>query len=75
MKTIDRKYITLTEDQVEHYSLTDGSRPVVTTWVATVDGKLSTGESIYLFRTGKTAEEAYRNLEVAVIDQKWEIKV
>lgn len=75
MKTIERKYISLAENRMEHYSLQDSSRPVVTTWTATAEGPLSTGEHIYLYREGSTAEEAYRKLEVALIDQNWTIKV
>lgn len=75
MKTISRKYIYLAEDRTEHYNLTDSSRPITTRWTATAEGRLSTGEHIYLYREGATAEDAYRALEVALIDQNWTIKV
>jgi len=75
VKTIERQYITLTEESETEYSLTNSSIAVSRWWVATADGNLSTGENIYLTRTGKTAEEAYRELEIALIDQNWTIKV
>lgn len=75
MKTIERKYISLAENRREHYDLQNSSRPIVTTWTATVEGNLSTGEHIYMYREGETSEEAYRALEAALNEQKWTIKV
>lgn len=75
MKTIKRDSISLAENQQEHYSIDNGVVSVATTWTATVEGPLNTGEHVYMCRDGKTAEEAYRLLEHALNDQKWGIDV
>lgn len=74
MKTIERKYITLEEVTETGYSLTDSSKIVSRWWEATLDGPLSTGETVHAAREGKTAQEAYRALEFALHEQNWEIE-
>lgn len=74
MKTIERKYISLAENQERAYDMVNGLTPTVTTWTATADGNLNTGEHIYIDRDGKTAKEAYRALEMALAEQDWEIE-
>lgn len=75
MKTIKRDSISLAENRQEQYSIDNGVVTVATTWTATVEGPLSTGEHVYMCRDGKTAEDAYRLLEQGLNEQNWGIDV
>lgn len=44
------------------------------TWLASLGGRLSTGESVSVNRHGTTAAEALSNLEAAIREQGWGIE-
>lgn len=74
MKTIKREYVSLSEGQSSGYNLHDSSVVISYEWVASIQGPLSTGENIFIERKGKTAQEAYRELEFALHEQNWELE-
>lgn len=74
MKTIKRKYVSLSESQISAYNLNDGSNVISYEWVASIQGPLSTGENIFIERKGKTAQESYMALEFALHEQDWGIE-
>lgn len=68
--TVKRCDIDLYEDQ---FPINYGFA-VNTTWTASLDSSLSTGEDVQMSRYGSTAAEALATLEAAIAEQGWEIR-
>lgn len=72
--TVRRKDIELHEDVEFTDNLVKGFREGVTTqWTATLNGHLSTGEYLDMYRTGSTAASALETLKTAIEEQGWRV--
>ncbi|WP_406245879.1 hypothetical protein ACI7YT_12625 [Microbacterium sp. M] len=71
--TVDRRDISLTES-VELFPTLGLEVSDNTQWEAVLDGRLSTGESVQLERSGSTSAEALAALEAAIEENGWEIR-
>ena len=71
--TVNRKDITVVEEQEYLYTLDRGNEVISTTWIATLNGEISTGESVELSRSGDTFSTALFVLEHAISQQGWGI--
>lgn len=71
--TVRREDIELRERVVTEFSLMAGASDYTVGWVATLEGDLSTGESVWVCRRGSSAAEALTKLEAAIVEQGWGI--
>lgn len=71
--TVRREDIELRERVVSEFSSVVGESDQVVGWQAALDGGLSTGESVWLYRGGGSATEALTKLEAAIAEQGWGI--
>lgn len=69
---VRRKDIELSEEQ-ETFEMFANSK-ILTTWVATLNGNLSTGEEVSMSRDSASAGEALLLLTEAIEAQGWEIR-
>lgn len=75
--TVNRRDISLNEEVLYCQEGLFGAAvltPVSSTWYATLDGRLSTGEEAHLERWGTTSSEDLANLEAAIKENGWEIR-
>lgn len=75
MTTVKRSDISITE-QIEYSPASCGEapKPYYKGWVADLDGRLSTGEYVFLIRNRDTFEEAKTAIEEAIAAQGWSIE-
>jgi hypothetical protein len=71
--TVNRKDITLTEETELSYSF-DTAHPETVSWVASFFGETSTGETVDISRSSKSANEALLLLENALVEQGWKLQ-
>jgi len=76
-KTVNRRDITISEErdyEIGFYETGISEASVTrTTWTATLDGRLSTGEAVEISRHGLTFTEAREALEEVIAAEGWGI--
>lgn len=72
-KTVRRRDITLSEEREIGYGLVGAVKDFIY-WNATFSGGASSGESVVLSRTSKSAGEALLLLEEALNEQGYEVR-
>lgn len=71
--SVRRKDISLHEEVQSLFNGIDGMATVPTGWTANLDGRLSTGEYVEMYRRGKTSDEAVKALEAAIKEEGWRV--
>lgn len=72
--TVRRKDIELREQVEYSNSLVKDAREGVTVqWTANLEGRLSTGEYVEMYRSGLTANAALETLKTAIEEQGWRV--